>query len=370
MHHYVIRCSLLLVVMMCDDAFASSNSVGISRKQYGESIAYDMNATGQIAAVIKEKNGTPHAVFFDKGQLIKLELPGETESEAKHINDNGDVIGYSKIGSIARAFIRDRFHHQQEIGTLGGPNSYGIAINNAGLATGFADTESGDWHAFLYTPGQSLKDLGTLGGKVSYASGINNIGQIVGTATIEDGSRHAFIYDKVTGMIDLGTLGGRYSSATAVNDHGVVVGTSEMKDHRWHAFIHDGKQMVDLGDKIGYGNSFATGINNEGHVVGIVDTEDLRYTFVWRDTKIVLHPSGKSLYLTNAINDAGQVIGASYDHGLNAATMPSNAIPFVDLGGSKIIGFNIFVILMALLIAIYRKRLKGLFFEDRLFFGA
>ncbi|MFZ6755090.1 HAF repeat-containing protein [Undibacterium sp. Dicai25W] len=370
MHHRLFRFALLSLVVLSSEAFAISNSVGISRQQYGESIAYDMNASGQIAAVIKEKNGTPHAVFYDKGQLIKLELPGETESEAKHINDRGEVIGYSKIGNIASAFIRDRNHHQQEIGTLGGPNSYGVAINNEGIATGFADTVDGDWHAFLYTPGEALKDLGTLGGKVSYAGGINNQGQVAGTATTEDGSRHAFLYDKTTGMKDLGTLGGRYSSATAVNDQGVVVGTAETKDRRWHAFVHDGKQMIDLGEKIGYGDSFATGINKEGHVVGIVDLADIRYTFVWRDNKITMHPSGKSLYLTNAINNAGQVIGASYDHGLNAATMPSNAIPFVDLGGSKILGFNLLVVLMALLMAIYRKRLKGLFFQDRPFFGA
>lgn len=359
MHPNFLR-SCLLMIIAGDVAATTSHSIGISRKQYGESIAYDMNAAGQVAAVIKEKNGTPHAVFFDKGQVIKLELPGETESEAKHINDNGQVIGYSKIGDVSRAFIRDRYQRTQEIGTLGGASSYGIAINNAGVAAGFADTASGDWHAFLYRSDDGLKDLGTLGGKVSYASGINNHGQVVGTATISDGSRHAFIYDATSEMVDLGTLGGRYSSATAVNDQGIVVGTSETKDRRWHAFIYDGKQMTDLGGKIGFGNSFATGINNEGHVVGIVDAEDIRYTFVWRDNKLVLHPSGKSLYLTNAINDTGQVIGASFDRSLSAATMPSDAIPFVDVGGTKILGFNLFTMLLALTLVVFRKRFASM----------
>jgi len=368
--HHVLRSGLFLLVLIGGEAVAAAptHSLGIERKQYGESIAYDMNATGQVAAVIKEKDGTPHAVFFENGKVIKLEMPGESESEAKRINDKGEVVGASKTGSVWRAFIRNRDHHTQDLGSLGGPGSYGTAINNAGLAVGFADTSNGDWHAFLYTPGEALKDLGTLGGKVSYASGINNSGQVVGTAMISDGSRHAFLYDSQTGMSDLGTLGGRYSSATAINDQGVVVGASETKDRRWHAFMHDGKQMVDLGEKIGFGNSFATGINNEGHIVGVVDTEDIRYAFVWHNNKMTLHPSGKSLYLTNAINDTGQVIGASYDRGLNAATMPSNAAPFVDLGGTKILGFNLLTILLAVAIAVFRKRLKGLFFENRLFF--
>ncbi|MBC3916669.1 HAF repeat-containing protein [Undibacterium sp. CY18W] len=367
---HALRSGLLLLALIGGEAAATSHSLGIERKQYGESIAYDMNAAGQVAAVIKEKDGTPHAVFFENGKLIKLELPGETESEAKRINDKGEVVGSSKKDQSWRAFIRSRDHGTQELGTLGGPSSYGAAINNAGLAVGFADTPNRDWHAFLYTPGEALKDLGTLGGKVSYASGINNLGQVTGTAMIADGSRHAFFYDSARGMVDLGTIGGRYSSATAINDKGVVVGASETKDRRWHAFVHDGSKMVDLGDKIGFGDSFATGINNEGHVVGVVDTLDMRLSFVWRDNKMVLHPAGKSLYLTNAINNTGQVIGASYDRGLYAATMPSNAIPFVDLGGTKILGFNVLVVLLALGLAIFRKRLKGLFFESRLFFGA
>ncbi|MFZ6873883.1 HAF repeat-containing protein [Undibacterium sp. Di27W] len=366
---HALRGSLVLLALIGGQAAAStSHSLGIERKQYGESIAYDMNAAGQVAAVIKEKDGTPHAVFFENGKLVKLELPGETESEAKRINDKGEIVGSSKKEHSWRAFIRNREHGVQELGTLGGSNSYGAAINNAGLAAGFSDTLNHELHAFLYTPGEELKDLGTLGGRISYASGINNSSQVVGTAMITDGSRHAFLYDKATGMRDLGTLTGRYSSATAINDHGVVVGTAEMKDRRWHAFIHDGKQMIDLGAKIGFGDSFATGINNEGHVVGVVDTQDMRLSFVWRDNKMTLHPAGKSLYLTNAINNTGQVIGASYDRGLNAATMPSNAIPFVDVGGDKILFFNVLTVLLAAGIAIFRKRLKGLFFDGRLIF--
>lgn len=366
--HTARRSCWFLLALIGGQAAANSEPLGIARKDYGESIAYDMNAAGQVAAVIKEKDGTPHAVFFEKGKLIKLEMPGETESEAKRINDKGEVVGSSKKDQVWRAFIRTHDHDMQDLGTLGGPSSYGTALNNAGMAAGFADTANRDWHAFLHTPGEPLKDLGTLGGKVSYASGMNNLGQVVGAAMIVDGSRHAFVYDKATGMSDLGTLGGRYSSATAINDQGVVVGASEMKDRGWHAFVHDGTRMIDLGDKIGFGDSFATGINNEGHVVGVVDTADMRLSFVWRDNKMVLHPAGKSLYLTNAINNAGQVIGASYDRGLNAATMPSDAIPFVDLGGRKIFGFNLITVLLAASIAVFRKRLKGLFFESRLFF--
>lgn len=362
--HHVLRNCFFLLVLIGGEAAATTHSLGIPSPDHGGSIAYDMNAAGQVAAVVKDAKGSPHAVFFDKGKLIPLDTLGGDESEAKRINDKGEVIGSAtKKDGTWSAFLYSRANGMQELGTLGGINSYGAALNNDGSAVGFADTVNGDWHAFLYQPGKQLKDLGTFGGKVSYASGINNAGQVVGTATTVDGYRHAFLYDEAHGMRDLGTLGGRYSSATAINDKGMVVGTSEMKDRRWHAFIYDGTRMIDLGEKIAYGDSFATGINNAGHVVGVVDTEDMRFSFVWRDNKILLHPGGKGLYLTNAINNQEQVIGATYDRSLNAATMPSNAAPFVDLSGTKIVSFLLIVLFLAGSTVLYRKRFKGLLFE-------
>ena len=366
--HHVLRSCLLLLALAGGEAAAVTQSLGIAPPKKGGSIAYDMNAAGQVAAVIKDADGYSHAVFFEKGKVIKLDALGGTESEATRINEKGEVVGSSnKDNGRWTAFLYNRNDGMRELGTLGGASSHGMAINNQGWAVGFADTPSGDWHAFLYQPGEALKDLGTLGGKVSYASGINNAGQVVGTAMKEDGYRHAFLYDAKRGMIDLGTLGGRYSSATAINDKGVVVGTSEMKDRSLHAFSYDGTRMTDLGAIIGIGNSFATGINNVGHIVGTVDIGELRMSFVWRDNKMLMHPAGKGLYLTNAINNQEQVIGATYDRGLNAATMRSNAVPFVDLGGTKIFGFNLFVLLVAATAVIFRKRFKGLLFYSYTF---
>lgn len=367
---YVLRSCFFLLVLAGGEAGAITQSLGIAAPKQGGSIANDMNAAGQVAVVIEDEKGVPHAAFFDKGKLIVLDSLGGTESEAKRINDKGELVGSSnkKDGSWT-AFLYSRTNGMQELGTLGGINSHGMALNNAGAAVGFADTPNGDWHAFLYQPGQPLKDLGTFGGKISYASGINNVGQVVGTATTPDGSRHAFFYDAERGMIDLGTLGGRFSTATAINDKGIVVGASEMKDRTWHAFVYDGTRMTDLGAIIGRGDSFATGINNAGHVVGTVQLTnerfgDRRLSFVWRDNKMLLHPSGKGLYLTNAINNAGHVIGATYDRGLNAATMQSNAVPFVDLGGTKILSFNLVMMLLAGTVVIFRKRFRGLFFGN------
>jgi probable HAF family extracellular repeat protein len=254
----------------------------------------------------------------------------------------------------------DRVHGMRMLGTLGGPSSHGMALNQEGMAAGFADTADGQWHAFLYQPGAPLKDLGTLGGKISYASGINARGQVVGTASLPSEYRRAFLYDPQRGMVDLGTLGGRSSSASAINDHGVVVGVSETRQRKLHAFLHDGHRMIDLGALIGRGSSFATDINNAGHVVGTALIGDERMSWVWRNNTMTVHRGGKGLHLTHSINDREQVIGAIWDRRYRAATMWSNAAPVVGDSLWKIPFLLILAMTLAGLAVFFRKRYQGI----------
>ena len=113
-----------------------------------------------------------------------------------------------------------------DVGTLGGTESFGIAINNAGQATGYSFT-TGDlvYHAFLWD-GSVLEDLGTLGGTHSGGAAINDAGQVTGDSGMTgDLANHAFLWDGST-MRDLGTLGGSSSIGYAINDAGQVTGDS------------------------------------------------------------------------------------------------------------------------------------------------
>ena len=82
-----------------------------------------------------------------------------------------------------------------DLGTLGGPGSQARSINDSGQIVGLSFTASGQIHAFLYS-GEKMTDLGTLpGGTYSYAYGINNNGQIVGYSRTPSGQDHAFLYN-------------------------------------------------------------------------------------------------------------------------------------------------------------------------------
>ncbi len=358
----ITACSLLLALAAGHaSALTATRPLNIPAPNGEATIAYDMNAAGQVAAVLENDEGRQRGVLFEKGVITELAKPGGSYSDARAINPHGLIIGSARNpNGTWSAFLYDRARGMRDLGTLGGPSSYGTAINDAGDAAGFADTANGDWHAFVYRNGE-MKDLGTFGGRVSYAAGMNNVGQVVGTASKADDYRRAFLYDPVRGMVELGTLGGRSSGAMAINDSGVVVGASETADRKWHAFIHDGKKMIDLGAMIGFGSSYATDINNAGHVVGTVMSGDERLSFVFREGKMTVHRGGKGLHLTNAINDGELVIGARMDRRLSAATMLSNAIAVPEpRGGTKFMITIGLIVLVAAAAVLYRRRFHGI----------
>lgn len=123
----------------------------------------------------------------------------------------------------------------QSIGTLGGLNSWGRGINNAGVIVGESETADRHVRAFKWDNG-AMTDLGTLGGDNSSASGINEQGHICGWAEDSRGSRRACVW--INGQIHdlnsrlLATQGGgtQLQEARDINDHGQIVGWARGTD--------------------------------------------------------------------------------------------------------------------------------------------
>ncbi len=121
-------------------------------------------------------------------------------------------------------------------------------------------------HAVSYV----IQDLGTLGGANSYAYGVNQLGQVVGVSDAADGTQHAFVWQNGV-MTDLGV-----GQACGINDSGQVVGFSGTVSAGVHAVIWQNGAATDLTPLVG-DDSYAVGVGNEGQIAGHFQHEPVQF---------------------------------------------------------------------------------------------
>lgn len=149
--------------------------------------------------------------------------------------------------------------------------SSATAVNDDGHVTGYSYTTTADdkaaYHAFRVVPegevwfvdaggsvNDLMEDLGTLGGNNSWGRAINNDSQIVGESdtdpNITDGHfTRAFLWETAV-ITDLGTLGGNNSAASGINDEGAIVGWAENTDGQRRAVVWVDGEAQDLNDML------------------------------------------------------------------------------------------------------------------------
>jgi len=238
---------------------------------------------------------------------------GGPTTQAMGINDAGQIVGPSQVGGYFYAFLWDE-GTMTNLGDLGGVGSWAHGVNDAGQVVGVSQLSNFDSHAFLWQNG-GMQDLGTLGGPVSYAFDINSSGQTAGAAErAEDGIHHAVLWQAGGGIVDLGDLGILWdtdSAAYGINDAGQVVGGSYTDVGDFRAFLWQSGGMQDLGS-LGGDTSQAYAINENGQVVGgskLADNTTYR-AFLWDGGMQDLGSLGWTLSIAYDINDGGQVVGA------------------------------------------------------------
>ena len=314
----------------------SGHAVGVS-----ENGIDPLTGVRALEAVFWEKDGsiTDLGTFGgNDSQANAVNDRGQVAGTALNTIPDPYTVNFSFAGATqAHAFRWTKSHGMQDLGTLGGTDSAAFYINDRGQIAGYSFTDSTvnpstglpTLHPFLWENGKMM-DLGTLGGTFAGPSpfppqslgGLNNRGEVVGTSNLAgDVNFHPFIWTKSEGMKDLGTLGGTLAFATWINDAGDVVGLSQTLDDQFdHAFLWRDGVMTDLGTPGTDPNSQAFSINSRGQVVGgsFSATTDL-HGFLWENGSIVdlntliANASGATIKIAGDINDRGEIAALGFD---------------------------------------------------------
>jgi probable HAF family extracellular repeat protein len=299
-----------------------------------------------------------HAFRFQNGDVTDLGvLPGGGCSKAFAVNRLGDSVGTSEDGLVdpmtyaydTRAILWKN-GEMKDLGSFGGNQNSATDINNQGQIVGFSlnttpdefsfiDTNLGAYEgtqtrAFLWQHGH-MQDLGTLGnnaGSDAVAVFINERGQIAGYSYTSSIPNHTtgfppadpFLWDKSQGMLDLGTFGGAFGAPTGINNRGQVIGKSGLavdpaacyaNSANCHPFLWDEGKLIDLEtSSVGGKPLVANAINDAGEIVGAAAfPKAATHAYLWkngiaRDLGVL---SGDCTSEAKAINSVGRVVGVS-----------------------------------------------------------
>jgi probable HAF family extracellular repeat protein len=271
---------------------------------------------------------TEYAVF-DLGALVAT--ANGNSSSVGAVNLTGQVAMTNSPDALANRAFRYSAGTSLNLETLGGSDSYGYGINNAGQVVGRSKTAAGVNHAYLWTPGGTggvasnpqMKDLNPTGG-ASDATAINSSGQVVGYVTVThmgqpDQDRPYLYSNGSLSQLPLPAGGYFYAYAYGVNDAGKVVGEAYTALSPFaHGFLYNGATTTEIGN-LGGASSTALAINNNDRIVGYSTTPDgYDHAFLVTSSGMAdLGTLGGHYSYAKAINNKDQIVGGSFTDDLD-----------------------------------------------------
>ncbi len=265
-----------------------------------------INSSGAVAG----KAESEKLVIWTREEGIReVAIPDRLGNvEPMGLNEKGDIVGQVTATTTNRgqafAYIQGKFQ------LLSQAASEARAINDAGQIVG--EESPGP---VLWSGSQGRQLAGCCGGRVF---GINNRGEVVGELNNREGQYSAFVWDDVRGLRIIAPAGSRSSTALAINNSGQILIQGFSPNQ---VFLRDRDRL----SPVVLSPEFASqplALNNCDVIVGEYGTSsDYYHAFIWdrqngfRDlNRLVDKAEGWNLESAVDINEQGEIIGSG-DHG-------------------------------------------------------
>jgi probable HAF family extracellular repeat protein len=284
-----------------------------------------INTKDQVSFSLHTAHGS-RGYFFDGKAVRDIGTLGGPTTNAVGLNNGGQVTGATTvIGGDGRAFVWSAGGGMTDLGLLPGAyESAAAAINNLGVVTGYSHgVPSTSPRAFRWSAADGIQDLGAFtGGLGSFSVGtaLNDAGLIAGNSDASASDRHAFAWTRARGMVDIDTLRSIYSEPVGVGSAGQVAGhyVVPKSDNLYHAFFWTAANgMRDIGTA-GAIESFVLAMSPNAHVAGVInlargDQHAMSWTLAGGMADLGTLDGGKPGAASRAlyVNTKGQIVGWS-----------------------------------------------------------
>ena len=199
-------------------------------------VASAINDRGKVAGTVNSGSAV-HGAIWEAGVITDLGTLGGASSWATFISNNGLVVGRSQTAAGAtHAFLWAK-KQMIDLGALPGDDeSNAQFVSENGAVAGLSiNTQMRTTRSFLWQNGV-ITDLGSFGGSLgTLVTGLNNQGTLSGVSYTPNFKRRPYAWRDGT-LSDLGTVyANGNAGAAGLNQAGWVVGQTEVRQDVYHA---------------------------------------------------------------------------------------------------------------------------------------
>jgi len=266
---YRLFFAALLLFAGATFASAARASVALSTLDFPSAkatVAYGINANGDVVGTYVDQNGTNHGFLLTAGQYVSIDPPGSLFTEARGINANGNIVGdyIGNDGNLHGFFLGpDGF---KDISVSGHLNTIPVKISSEGVIVGcYHDTDTmGTMRGWV----RNEDSLNVYPTPASMNNGITPRGEVAGFFTdLMTMQTHGYILSNgTTTQVDF--PGSTATRLWDLNPHGEAVGSYlDPTTHVLRGFKYR-KGLFAPVDLPSAKSTRPFGINPEGDIVG------------------------------------------------------------------------------------------------------